>query len=157
MITTTAAAIRQVTGINVLSCGQNRQECNAKAAYYCILKEQTNMILQAIADTTAVDHATVMHHIKVTNGLPLSDVRHRIIQAAKWILDGGDIGEVELYPSKPKHVNPKAVTPELIAKIMSYPEPHGFEAHYAIGVEVGRSAEAVRKIIQKHKAGEGCR
>jgi len=52
------------TGVNVEIVSRKRNFVEARAIYYKLLRDISNMTLQAIGDTVNKDHATILHSLK---------------------------------------------------------------------------------------------
>lgn len=52
------------TGVNVEIVSRKRNFVEARAMYYKLLRDVSNMTLQAIGDTVNKDHATILHSLK---------------------------------------------------------------------------------------------
>ena len=52
------------TGVNVEIVSRKRNFVEARAIYYKLLRDISNMTLQAIGDTVNRDHATILHSLK---------------------------------------------------------------------------------------------
>ena len=52
------------TGVNVEIVSRKRNFVEARAMYYKLLRDVSNMTFQAIGDTVNKDHATILHSLK---------------------------------------------------------------------------------------------
>ena len=63
------------TGVNVEIVSRKRNFVEARAIYYKLLRDISNMTLQAIGDTVNRDHATILHSLKSVDDWMKYDVK----------------------------------------------------------------------------------